>query len=85
MQRHGLRHRGPERALTQPRDKGHREVRVQVLSWCLRITRVIYVKSGAGAACKDLEVRENMASSETLVWLSPVGGSSGREEWARQG
>ena len=85
MKRHGLRHRGPERALTQPGDKGHREVRVKVLSWCLRITRVTCVKSGVGAACKDLEVREKMASSETLVWLSPVGGSSGREEWARQG
>ena len=62
MKRHGLRHRGPERTLTQPGDKGHREVRVQVLSWCLRITRVTCVKSGAGAACKHLEVREKMAS-----------------------
>lgn len=51
----------------------------------IRTTRVIWVKSGEGAAWKDLEVRENVANSGNLMCLGSVGESSGREEWDRQG
>lgn len=85
MQWCALRQRNPEGPLAQPGDMGTGEVRVQVLSRCLRTTRVIWVKSGEGAACRDLEVRENVANSGNLMCLSSVGESSGREEWDRQG
>lgn len=60
IQRHALRHRSPERPLAQPGDKGHREVRVQILSWCQRITRVAYVKlRGVGSMQRPGGEREH--------------------------